>query len=55
MLDPRQVIVAGASAGSYGALFYAPRIAELFPSASLVLIGDSGLPLLKDYPSVLQR
>ncbi len=52
--DPRQVVVAGASAGSYGALFYTPRIAERFPAAALVLIGDSGLPLLKDYPRILQ-
>jgi hypothetical protein len=51
--QPNQVIVAGASAGSYGALFYAPRIARLYPSASLVLIGDSGVPLLNGYPGIM--
>ncbi len=53
-MDPEQVVVAGASAGSYGALFHTPRIAGMFPSARLVLIGDSGLPLLDDYPGILE-
>jgi hypothetical protein len=49
------VVVSGTSAGSYGALFYAPRIAALFPAASFTLIGDSGVPLLNDYPAILKR
>jgi hypothetical protein len=53
--DPAQVVVAGASAGAYGALFYTRLLAETYPSAMLVLIGDSGVPLLKDYPSILER
>ena len=52
---PVQVVVSGTSAGSYGALFYAPMIARLFPSAAISLIGDSGVPLLKNYPDVLSR
>jgi hypothetical protein len=50
---PTRVIIAGTSAGSYGALFYAPRVAAMFPAAAIGLIGDSGVPLLKDYPAVL--
>lgn len=50
---PRQVVVAGASAGAYGALFHAPAVARLFPSADLVLIEDSGVPLLNGYPQIL--
>lgn len=50
---PDQVVVAGASAGAYGALFYTPRIAEMYPTSRLILIGDSGLPLLNDYPTIL--
>lgn len=53
--DPRRVVVAGASAGSYGAIFHAPRIAELYPTADLVTIGDSGVPLLKGYEEILER
>jgi hypothetical protein len=52
---PTQVVVSGTSAGSYGALFYAPEIARLFPRAVITLIGDSGVPLLKNYPDVLLR
>lgn len=52
--DPKRVVVAGASAGSYGAIFHAPRIAELYPSADLVTIGDSGVPLLKGYEEILE-
>jgi hypothetical protein len=50
---PGRIVIAGASAGSYGALFNAPRIAKLFPSADLFTIGDSGVPLLPGYESVL--
>ncbi|CAN5226715.1 pectin acetylesterase-family hydrolase [soil metagenome] len=55
LAEPRQIVVAGASAGSYGAIFHAPRIAALYPSADLVTIGDSGVPLLHDYPTILER
>ena len=52
--EPRHIVVAGASAGSYGAIFHAPRIAGLYPTADLVTIGDSGVPLLRDYPAILE-
>lgn len=52
---PSHVVVSGTSAGSYGALFYAPVVSRIFPSAVITLIGDSGVPLLKDYPEVLMR
>jgi hypothetical protein len=51
---PEQVVVAGASAGSYGAIFHTPRIGRLYPSADLVTIGDSGVPLLKNSGEVLE-
>lgn len=50
---PQRLIVSGASAGSYGAVFHAPRFARLFPGAALSVIGDSGVPLLADYGNVL--
>ena len=45
---PRTVVVAGTSAGAYGALFYLPAIQRLFPAATIVFLGDSGIPLLSD-------
>jgi hypothetical protein len=54
-IDPQRVVVAGASAGSYGALFYTPEIARRFARATTFMIGDSGVPLLHDYVDVLQR
>lgn len=53
--QPRRVVVAGASAGSYGALFYAPAINRLFPDATVIMIGDSGVPLLHEYPTILEH
>lgn len=50
---PRTLVVAGASAGSYGAVFHSPSFARLYPSATLVVIGDSGVPLLHDYGPIL--
>lgn len=52
-LTPRTVVVTGTSAGSYGALFHAPAIARLFPDARIVVLGDSGVPLLTDNARVL--
>lgn len=52
---PEQIVVAGASAGSYGALFHAPNVARLFPSAELIVIGDSGVPLLHEYSRILEQ
>lgn len=49
------VTISGTSAGSYGAVYYAPRIADLFPSATVSVIGDSGVPLLHEYPEILRR
>lgn len=51
--SPRRVVVSGASAGSYGALFYAPDISRRFPSSDVVVLGDSGVPLLNNYEDVL--
>lgn len=50
---PERLVVAGASAGSYGAIFHAPSLAALFPGAALTVIGDSGVPLLHGYPHIL--
>lgn len=52
---PRRVVVAGASAGAYGALFHAPAIARRYPHAALTVIEDSGVPLLPDYSTILER
>ncbi len=52
-LRPRTVVVAGTSAGAYGALFYIRPIARLFPDARIVLLGDSGVPLLSRNAEVL--
>lgn len=52
---PERVVVTGASAGSYGALFHAPTVARLYPSAALLFIGDSGVPLLHGYPAILEQ
>jgi hypothetical protein len=52
---PRTVVVTGTSAGSYGALFYTVPIARLFPKAHVVLIGDSGVPLLNRNADVLKK
>lgn len=51
---PDTVVVTGASAGAYGALFYLPAVARRFPRARIVMIGDSGVPLLHDSPAVLE-
>jgi hypothetical protein len=53
-LRPRTVVVAGTSAGAYGALFYMRPIARLFPDAKIVLLGDSGVPLLSRNSEVLK-
>jgi hypothetical protein len=53
-LHPRTVVVAGTSAGAYGALFYMRPIARLFPDARLLLLGDSGVPLLSRNREVLK-
>lgn len=52
---PERLIVSGASAGSYGALFHALTFSQLYPGAALTVIGDSGLPLLANYGPVLDR
>ena len=52
-LHPRTVVVAGTSAGSYAALFYARTIADLFPDSRVVVLGDSGVPLLSHNREVL--
>lgn len=52
---PASIVISGTSAGSYGALFYAPRVAREYPAAKLTLIGDSGVPLLHNYPAILRQ
>ena len=52
---PARVVVAGASAGAYGAVFHAPRIAARYPTAAIVTLGDSGVPLLHSYEEILER
>ncbi|NNF56691.1 MAG: hypothetical protein HKN04_00480 [Rhodothermaceae bacterium] len=52
---PRQIVIAGASAGAYGAVFHAPRIAVLYPAATLITIADSGVPLLPGYEAILDQ
>jgi len=53
--QPSRLVVTGASAGSYGALFHAAQVAESFPGAELTVIGDSGVPLLHEYPQILEE
>ena len=52
---PEHIFVTGASAGSYGAVLHAPDIVRRFPGSRVVVLGDSGLPLLHDYPNVLRN
>jgi hypothetical protein len=52
---PRTVVVSGTSAGAYGALFYMRPIARLFPHARMILLGDSGVPLLSRNDEVLEK
>lgn len=51
---PRLVVVAGTSAGSYGALFHLPSVEHTFPDARVLLLADSGVPLLSDNVRVLR-
>lgn len=41
--DAERVFVAGTSAGSYGALFNAPRIFDAWPNAARWVLGDAGV------------
>lgn len=41
-MQPEEVVVAGTSAGSYGALFYVTEVQNMFPDSRIVFIGDSG-------------
>lgn len=54
-VEPSRLVVSGASAGSYGAVFWAPYLARAYPDAAFTLIGDSGVPLLPGYPDILAR
>jgi hypothetical protein len=47
--DAPEVLVAGISAGGFGAAFNYDRVAEAFPAAAVSLIDDSGPPLTDDY------
>jgi hypothetical protein len=54
-LRPRTVVVTGTSAGAYGALFYMRPMARLFPQAEIVMLGDSGVPLLSRNADILKQ
>lgn len=49
------VVVAGTSAGSYGAIAHTPLISNRFPKARVVSIGDSGVPLLSNSQRILKE
>jgi Pectinacetylesterase len=40
--QPQQLLVAGSSAGAYGAATHYPRIREAYPRSRAILIGDAG-------------
>jgi hypothetical protein len=40
--QPDNVLVTGCSAGSYGSIYWTPRVVEDYPGAQVVQLGDSG-------------
>jgi hypothetical protein len=49
LADVDRVLVAGQSAGGFGAAFNYDRIAEAFPNAAVSLLDDSGPPMADEY------
>lgn len=43
-----QVFLTGCSAGAYGSIMWAAHIAEMYPEADLVQMGDSGVGIITD-------
>ena len=60
-LNPRRVSIAHREARCntagerYPLVFHAPRIAARYPTAAIITIGDSGVPLLHGYKGILER
>jgi len=46
--QPKQILVSGFSAGSYGAIGHSPHIAEQHPEAEIAVLGDSGAGVITD-------
>lgn len=46
--EPEQVFSTGCSAGAYGAAMWSAHLAEQYPSADLVQLGDSGVGVITD-------
>lgn len=46
--DPSQVFVNGCSAGAYGAIFHAYRIAQNYPDAQFTVLGDAGVGVVQE-------
>jgi hypothetical protein len=46
--DIDEVTMAGCSAGAYGAIGYAPQVAEEYPNASMTVFADSGVGIITD-------
>lgn len=40
---PQQIVIAGTSAGAYGAIYFTPLVAEQYPDATIVQHGDAGV------------
>lgn len=51
-VNPEMVFVTGSSAGSYGALFHAPLLQEVWPASTFRVLGDAGNGVIT--PSFLQ-
>lgn len=50
---PRDVVVTGCSAGSYGSIYWAPHVARQYPDAHIAQFGDAGAGVLT--PDFLAR
>lgn len=48
IVEPQKVFVQGCSAGSYGAIMWAPHFMEAYPEAEHYMLGDSGAGVITD-------
>ena len=48
ILNPRRVVVAGCSAGSYGSIYWTPEVRRMFPNADFKQLGDSGVGIITE-------
>lgn len=46
--SPQEVFINGCSAGSYGAIFYAPQIIDQYSEANVVHLGEGGVGVMVD-------